>query len=136
MHSSRRTGHRGVIGARLGRMCARATDPNLASINLNLLVALDALLHEDSVTRAGRRVGLSQPAMSHALAQLRQLLNDELVVREGRLTRKTELAREIAPTVQRLVAEIESTLLGHRRFDPATSRRRFRIAANDYCGVV
>ncbi|HMI93987.1 MAG TPA: LysR family transcriptional regulator [Polyangiales bacterium] len=117
-------------------MPAFGSDPNLAALDLNLLVALDALLHEESVTLAGRRIGLSQPAMSHALARLRELLNDELLTREGRLMRKTELAQELAPAVRRLVAEIEGVLLGRRRFDPKASRRSFRIAASDYSAAV
>jgi len=111
-------------------------DPNLAALDLNLLVALDALLHEESVTLAGQRIGISQPAMSHALARLRDLLNDELLVREGRNMRKTELGQELMPTVRRLVSEIESMLLGRRHFDPGTSRRNFRIAASDYYAAV
>jgi DNA-binding transcriptional LysR family regulator len=55
----------------------------LASVNLNLLVPLLALLEERSVTRAAERVGLSQPAMSHALTRMRRLLGDDLVVRQG-----------------------------------------------------
>jgi DNA-binding transcriptional LysR family regulator len=110
--------------------------PNLAAVDLNLLVALDALLREDSVTRAGKRIGLSQPAASHALARLRELLHDELLVREGRLLRKTALAAALAPEVQRLLAEVEGVLLAQGRFDPATSRRNFRIAASDYCCAV
>jgi DNA-binding transcriptional LysR family regulator len=117
-------------------MSALGTEPNLAAIDLNLLVALDALLHEDSVTLAGRRLGLSQPATSHALGRLRELLDDELLVREGRIMRKTELGRELAPQVRRLLSEIEGVLHGRRRFDPKTSRRSFRIAASDYCTAV
>jgi DNA-binding transcriptional LysR family regulator len=110
--------------------------PRLAAVDLNLLVALDALLHEDSVTAAGRSIGLSQPAMSHALARLRELVGDELLVRRGRALQKTALGQELAPVTRRLVAEIEDTLLGSRTFEPRTSTRRFRIAANDYCGAV
>lgn len=110
--------------------------PRLAAIDLNLLVALDALLHEDSVTAAGRRIGLSQPATSHALSRLRELVGDELLVREGRALRKTVVGQQLAPVIRRLVAEIESTLLGRRAFEAKKSTRRFRIAANDYCGAV
>jgi DNA-binding transcriptional LysR family regulator len=117
-------------------MCPATAEPRLAAIDLNLLVALDALLHEDSVTSAGRRIGLSQPAMSHALGRLRELLNDELLVRDGRRLQKTQLGTELAPTIRRLVTEIESTLLTRRLFDPKTSHRVFRMAANDYCGAV
>jgi DNA-binding transcriptional LysR family regulator len=56
---------------------------NVATLDLNLLVALDALLQEESVSRGGRKIGLSQPAMSHALGKLRDLLGDPLLVRTG-----------------------------------------------------
>src|SRR3954462_14545357 len=96
---------------------------SLGSIDLNLLVALDALLRDANVTTAGRRIGLSQPAMSHALARLRELLGDPLLVREGRAMRPTALADRLTPRVRHLLGEIESTLLGHRAFDPATATR-------------
>jgi DNA-binding transcriptional LysR family regulator len=117
-------------------MRSYAPDPNLSALDLNLLVALDALLQAESVTLAGRRMGVSQPAMSHALARLRELLNDELLVREGRVMRKTELGHELAPAVARLVGEIEGLLFARRRFEAATSRRSFRIAASDYAAAV
>ena len=110
--------------------------PKLSSIDLNLLLALEALLHTGSVTAAGRRIGLSQPAMSHALARLRDMLGDPLLVREGRTMRRTALVEQILPRLRELLAEIESTLLGHRRFTPGESARSFRIATNDYCGAL
>ena len=110
--------------------------PKLSSIDLNLLLALEALLHAGNVTAAGRRIGLSQPAMSHALGRLRELLGDPLLVREGRTMRRTALGERIAPQLRELLAEIESVLLGHRRFTPADSTRSFRIATNDYCGAL
>jgi DNA-binding transcriptional LysR family regulator len=70
---------------------------SLGSIDLNLLVALDALLRDRSVTRAGRRIGLSQPAMSHALARLREMLGDPVLTREGRAMRRTALGERLAP---------------------------------------
>src|SRR6185503_12534019 len=112
------------------------TLPKLSSIDLNLLLALEALLHAGNVTAAGRRIGLSQPAMSHALARLRDLLGDPLLVREGRSMRRTALAERLLPRLRELLAEIEATLLGHRRFTPAESARSFRIATNDYCGAL
>ena len=117
-------------------MPRRSSAPRLAAIDLNLLVALDALLHEDSVTAAGRSIGLSQPAMSHALSRLRELVGDELLVRQGRAFRKTVLGQQLAPVIRRLLADIESTWLAPRAFEPKTSSRCFRIAANDYCGAV
>jgi DNA-binding transcriptional LysR family regulator len=110
--------------------------PRLAGVDLNLLVALDALLHEANVTTAGRRLGLSQPSTSHALARLRDLLSDPLLVREGRTLRRTALGERLAPVVQRLLADVEATLLGSRSFAPERAKRTFRIATNDYCGAV
>ena len=110
--------------------------PKLSSVDLNLLIALDALMREGNVTAAGRRIGLSQPAMSHALARLRDVLGDPLLVREGSVMRLTALAEWLAPRVQRLIGEIDATLLGHRAFEPESATRTFRIATNDYCGAV
>jgi DNA-binding transcriptional LysR family regulator len=110
--------------------------PKLASIDINLIVALDALLREGNVTAAGRRIGLSQPATSQALARLREVVGNPLLVRDGRAMRLTAFAERIAPRVRRLVGEIEATLLGHIDFTPKTATRRFRIATNDYCGAV
>jgi DNA-binding transcriptional LysR family regulator len=108
----------------------------LASIDLNLLVALDALLGELSVTRAGQRIGLSQPAMSHALARLRDLLDDELLVRSPEGMRPTERAKELAPRVRSLLETIQRDLLTAGEFDPAADDRRFAVAASDYVGAV
>ena len=110
--------------------------PSLASIDLNLLVALDALLQTESVTLAARRLALSQPAVSHALARLRELLGDELLARDGRVLRRTALAQQLAPAVARVLADVENVLLAARKYDPATTRRTFRIATNDYCAAI
>ncbi|RYZ03798.1 MAG: LysR family transcriptional regulator [Myxococcales bacterium] len=117
-------------------MPAKRTSPKLSSVDLNLLLALDALVREGNVTAAGRRIGLSQPAMSHALSRLREVLGDPLLVREGRVMRLTSLAERLAPRVQRLIGEIDATLLGHQAFEPETATRTFRIATNDYCSAV
>ena len=117
-------------------MPAKRTLPKLSSVDLNLLIALDALMREGNVTAAGRRIGLSQPAMSHALARLRDVLGDPLLVREGSVMRLTTLAERLAPRVQRLIGEIDATLLGHQAFEPESATRTFRIASNDYCGAV
>ncbi len=108
----------------------------LAAIDLNLLVALDALLAEGSVTRAGRRIGLSQPAMSHALARLRDLLGDPVLVRSPYGMRPTALAAELAPRARELCKLAERVLLERAAFSPATAERRFVVAASDYVGVV
>lgn len=109
---------------------------NLGGIDLNLLVALDALLTEHNVTRAGERVGLSQPAMSAALARLRRLFDDELLVRVGRGLEPTRQAVELAGPVKTILAMIEDTLERRSTFDPGNARHTFRIVASDYAVLV
>ena len=105
---------------------------NLSRVDLNLLVALDALIRERNVTRAGRRVGLSQPAMSAALGRLRNLFSDPLLERVGRDYRLTPLAVELSDPLQQILVSIERTLDHNAPFDPGAARRSFRIAASDY----
>jgi LysR family nod box-dependent transcriptional activator len=104
----------------------------LRQVDLNLLVTLDALLRERNVTRAGREVGLSQPAMSTALGRLRQLFDDPLLVRVGREYRLTPLASDLMAPLQAALASLEQTLGGNGAFDPSAAQREFRIAAADY----
>lgn len=108
----------------------------LAGVDLNLLVALDALLADESVTRAAARVGLTQPAMSRALGRLRDLLGDPLLVRDGARMRATARAVAVAPRVRQILAEVQATLRDARPFDPATATRTFVVATNDYCGAL
>jgi LysR family nod box-dependent transcriptional activator len=105
---------------------------NLSQFDLNLLVSLDALLIERNVTRAGQRVGLSQPAMSGTLSRLRDLFKDELLVRVGRQLELTPLAQELAPQLRRQLQGVEDLLNARRSFVPATEARTFTIAASDY----
>jgi LysR family nod box-dependent transcriptional activator len=105
---------------------------NLARFDLNLLVALDALLREKNVTRAGQRIGLSQPAMSGTLGRLRELFHDDLLVRVGRQLELTPLAQELIEPVRKSIESIED-VVGHKRaFDPATEERSFTVATSDY----
>lgn len=100
---------------------------SLASVNLNLLVPLLALLEERSVTLAADRVGLSQPAMSHALKKIRRLLGDELLVRQSSGMELTPRAVElIAPLKQAL--HQAASLVGGTGFDPLTDRRNITLA--------
>ena len=105
---------------------------NLRQFDLNLLVALDVLLTERNVTRAGERLFLSQPAMSGILARLRHAFGDELLVRVGRNLELTTRAEELAAPVHDCVRQIEDLLNLERPFDPATAGWAFRIAASDY----
>jgi LysR family nod box-dependent transcriptional activator len=105
---------------------------NLSGLDLNLLVALDALLSERSVTRAAQRVGLSQPGMSNALARLRRLLNDPLLVRQGATLVPTARAEALIGPVHEALELIRGALDVPVRFDPATDRRSFRLSCSDY----
>lgn len=104
---------------------------NISSIDLNLLVALDALMSERNVTRAARRIGLSQPAMSNALSRLRALFDDELFVRSGRGMEPTARAQSLAIPVSEALRRIEETLAPALAFDPANLDREMRIAMTD-----
>ena len=105
---------------------------NLSQFDLNLLVSLDALLIERNVTRAGQRVGLSQPAMSGTLARLRDLFKDELLVRVGRQLELTPLAQELAPQLRAQLQGVEDLMNARRSFIPSSEQRTFSIAASDY----
>jgi DNA-binding transcriptional LysR family regulator len=105
---------------------------NLSQFDLNLLVSLDALLIERNVTRAGQRVGLSQPAMSGTLSRLRDLFKDELLVRVGRQLELTPLAQELAPQLRLQLQGVEDLMNARRSFIPSSEARTFSIAASDY----
>lgn len=111
-------------------------DVHLRAIDLNLLVALRALLAEQHVTRAAARVGLTQPAMSHALARLRALLGDPLLVRTRSGMVLTPRARELASPLDRLLGDVASLLAPPEPFDPARSTKTFRVATGDYVELV
>lgn len=107
-------------------------DRALAAIDLNLLVLLRAVLRERHVTRAAASVGLSQSAASHALARLRDMLGDPLLVRRGRTLSLTPRAARLLPVLERGLGELENAIAGEAEFDPKTARRRFTIGAADY----
>lgn len=99
--------------------------------NLNLLVVLDALLNERSITRAAARLHMSQPAMSAAVGKLRQWLGDPLLVRGVGGYTLTTRAQELIDPLRLILEDIERTLQKPAGFDPATAQKTFRIAAND-----
>lgn len=105
-------------------------------LDLNLLVVLDVLLRECSVTRAARELNLSQPAMSAALSRLRQYFNDDILVAHGKRMVPTAHAQNLAPLVARMVQDIDALVQTAAVFDPAISQRSFRICASDYVTVV
>lgn len=105
---------------------------NLGRIDANLLVALDVLLRERNVTRAGRRLAVSQSAMSHKLRHLRALFRDPLLVtRPGGPMLLTPLGEALVAPLRACLAELESLVQLRAEFDPASSRRRFVLCGPD-----
>lgn len=108
----------------------------LASIDLNLLVVLRALLTERHVTRAASRLGLSQSATSHALSRLRELYDDPLLVRNGRTLQLTPRAARLLPSLERGLTDLQTAVDVEPGFDPRTARRAFTIGMADYTQAV
>jgi DNA-binding transcriptional LysR family regulator len=104
---------------------------HLKEVDANLLVTLDALLVDASVTRAAERLGRSPSAISHALAKLRELFDDELFVRAGQRLVPTARAQELAPTVHVILAGMESLLRPNKPFDPTLAVRTFAAASSE-----
>ena len=115
----------GINGVDTGRV-------NLASLDLNLLVSLDALLQERSVTRAAARMGLSQPALSASLARLRRHFGDELLSRAGNEYRLTPLAVQLRDLARLALSGVERVFTAQTEFDPASSTREFSLLISDY----
>lgn len=104
---------------------------NLPSLDLNLLVALDALLKDGSVSRAGRRIGVSQPAMSHALNRLRKVLTDPVLVRVGGRMELTLRAQSLKRPVEDALERVREVFVSDS-FAPSSSTRTFRLFMSDY----
>jgi DNA-binding transcriptional LysR family regulator len=104
----------------------------LARIDLNLLVAFEALFEEHSVTAAAQRLYLGQPAMSAALGRLRTLFDDPLFVRVGREMQPTTKAVAIAPDISVALDRVRQTIQSSQGFEPASDRRKFAIGSADY----
>lgn len=101
-------------------------------LDLNLLVALDALLSERSISRAAEKLHLSQSAMSSALGRLRDYFGDELLVQVGRTMSLTPRAEGLADAVRDVLVRVEATISTQPAFVPATSTRVFRLLVSDY----
>ena len=104
---------------------------NLGRIDLNLLVYLDALLRERSVTRAAARIGIGQSSMSHNLARLRELFGDELLTRGPDGMRLTPRAMALLEPLKTLLAQVEALVSRDQTFDPATAVRTFSFGLPD-----
>jgi DNA-binding transcriptional LysR family regulator len=104
---------------------------DISNVDLNLLVVFEALLEHQSVTRAGAAIGLSQPAMSAALAKVRLLFDDPLFVRAGGGVKPTARAEALAEPVRRVLQSVRSEILQKVRFDPRTTTRTFTLVMPD-----
>jgi len=104
---------------------------NLRSMDLNLLVILDAILSEKQVTRAGQKIGLSQPAVSNALNRLRYMFKDDLLVRSAKGMELTSRAQALAEPTRDILRQVEALLELDHGFDPLSSERRFTIRMSD-----
>ena len=108
----------------------------LDNFDLNLLIAFDILVEERSVTRAARRLNLTQSATSAALKRLREAMQDEILVQHGKKMIPTPHALRLAPQVTAAIAQLRSLISASAAFDPLTSSRQFRMEASDYITTV
>jgi len=104
--------------------------------DLNFLYVLHALYEERSVSRAGDRLGLTQPAVSHALSRLRETFSDQLFVRAGATMAPTPMGERMALTSIRILAIIEQDIWEAQSFDPASTRRTFSVCLSDMGALV
>ena len=107
-------------------------DIELGAVDLNLLVVLDVLLEERSVSRTAERIGRTQSATSHALARLRDALGDPLLVRVGSDMMPTPRAERLQTDLRRVLQSLERVLVGQEEFDPQRSERIFTVAGPDF----
>src|SRR5258705_6385908 len=107
----------------------------LGAVDLNLLVVFDAVMQERNVTRAGQRLGLSQPAMSHALTRLRYMLKDDLFIRSPKGMLPTPRAEQLALPVRSALDGLQHSL-EPTQFIPSKATRSFRVAVDNYSAVV
>ena len=108
----------------------------LAALDANLLVALDAVLHEGNVTRAAARVGITQSAMSQTLGRLREHFDDPILVRVGRQMQPTPFASRVRGRLRAAISELEAVVCDRPDFDPSRASRRFVLAMVDYLALL
>jgi DNA-binding transcriptional LysR family regulator len=112
-------------------MARREASLDLRRLDLNLLLVLDALFEEGSITRVGQRLQMSQPTVSSALSKLRTLLGDELFLRSNGVMRPTDRALQLRAPVAAVLQSIRVDILGHAGFDPATDQGVFTVSLSD-----
>ena len=108
---------------------------NWGAFDLNLLIVFDAIMQERSVTHAGGRIGLSQPAVSHALSRLRHMLKDELFIRTPEGMVPTPRAEQLAQPLRRALNDMQLAL-EPETFVPKVASRQFLMAINNYAAVI
>lgn len=108
----------------------------LDKFDLNLLLAFEVLIEERNVTRAAKRLNLTQSAMSGALRRLREAFSDEILVQQGKRMFPTAAALALAPEVSSVIADLRRLIAQGMAFDPQTSERKFRIVTSDYIAIV
>src|SRR5256712_12056958 len=108
---------------------------NWRAFDLNLLVVFEAVMQDGSVTRAGKRLGMSQPALSHALNRLRYLVKDQLFIRTPTGMVPTPRAEQLALPLRHALAEMQRAL-EPETFVAAQANRRFSIAVNNYAAII
>lgn len=108
----------------------------LAALDANLLVALDALLQECNVTRAAKRLGLTQSAMSQTLGRLRRQFDDPILVKVGRQMEPSPFALRIRGRLHAAIGELEAVVRDRPTFDPSTATQRFVLATVDYLAML
>jgi DNA-binding transcriptional LysR family regulator len=116
-------------------VCMPSPSVKLGALDLNLLVVFDAVMQERNVTRAGQRLGLSQPAMSHALTRLRHMLKDDLFVRSPKGMLPTPRAEQLALPIRTALDGLQLSL-EPTQFVPSKATRSFRVAVDNYSAVV
>src|SRR5258708_26942682 len=128
--------HRGLCcEAESDDLCGSSMTTSFNRLDLNLLRVFDAIMEERSVLRAGQRICLSQSAVSHALARLREMLDDELFIRTATGMQPTARALTMAPLIREAWKSLEAAI-GLPKFEPGSSTRRFTIAVSDFVTMV
>jgi DNA-binding transcriptional LysR family regulator len=109
---------------------------HLRDVDLNLLITLDVLLREQSVTRTAAKLHVTQSAISHSLRRLRALFDDELLIRDGRLMRPTARAQMLAESLPGVLHQLQQLLTPPETFEPSTATRTFRLTGPDFIAGV
>lgn len=109
---------------------------NIRNIDLNLLLAFDAIFEEQNITRAAGRLNITQPAMSNSLNRLRDVLNDPLFVRTSHGMRPTPRARQLSGPIRNVLDQVRDILRDQWVFEYSTAEKTFKIAMSDYSEMI